>query len=52
MKDSITYVGLDVHKQSINVAMLLPGRSDAVSWQVENEESSLPSHGGSNSQAD
>ena len=41
MKDSITYVGLDVHKQSINVAMLLPGRSDAVSWQVENEESSV-----------
>jgi len=41
MSDSITYVGLDVHKQNINVAMLLPERRNAISWQVASEPSAL-----------
>jgi len=31
--DSITYVGLDVHKRTIAVSMLLPGRADPIEWQ-------------------
>ena len=32
-RDSITYVGLDVHKSTVAVAMLLPGRTEPVEWQ-------------------
>ncbi len=35
MNESTTYVGLDVHKDSIQVAMLLPGSSAAQEWGLE-----------------
>ena len=35
MKDSITYVGLDVHKNQHHVAMLLPGGRQAKEWVIE-----------------
>jgi transposase len=31
--DSITYVGLDVHKRTIAVSMFLPGREEPMEWQ-------------------
>ncbi len=31
--DTTTYVGLDVHKRNVAVAMLLPGRTEPVEWQ-------------------
>lgn len=34
MKKGTTYVGLDAHKNTIHVAMLLPRRRRAESWQV------------------
>lgn len=34
--EAITHVGLDAHKDSIYVAMLLPGRKPAVEWQLPN----------------
>jgi transposase len=37
----ITFVGLDAHKRSINVAMLLPGEEKAIEWQVANEPTAL-----------
>ena len=37
MKDTITWVGLDAHSATIQVAMLLPGRTEPVQWQVANE---------------
>ncbi len=37
MGESTTYVGLDAHKKTIQVAMLLPGRNDPLEWQVVNE---------------
>jgi transposase len=33
----ITYVGLDAHKDSISIAMLLPDAMAAVEWQIANE---------------
>jgi len=39
--DGITWVGLDAHKKSIHVAMLVPGREEPVSWQEANEESAV-----------
>jgi len=39
--DGITGVGLDAHKKSIHVAMLVPGREEPVSWQEANEESAV-----------
>ena len=41
MSESITYVGMDVHKQSVNVAVLFPGKERAVEWQVANEPAAL-----------
>jgi transposase len=35
--DSITYVGLDVHKRTVAVAMLLPGERQPVEWQETND---------------
>lgn len=32
-----TFVGLDVHKEAINVAMLLPGETRPVQWPTSNE---------------
>jgi transposase len=37
MEHGITYVGLDVHKASISVALLVPGASKPVQWDVPNE---------------
>jgi transposase len=36
-----TFVGLDAHKVSIKVAVLMPGESKPVEWQVENERASV-----------
>lgn len=41
MGKGITFVGLDVHKESINVAMLLPGESQAVEWRVVHNPASV-----------
>jgi len=37
----ITWVGLDAHKKSIQVAMLVPGREEPLRWQEANEESAV-----------
>jgi transposase len=37
VEQGITFVGLDAHKQAINVAVLLPGRVSAIEWQIANE---------------
>jgi transposase len=37
VSQGITFVGLDAHKKSISVAMLLPGQEKPVEWQVANE---------------
>ena len=37
MKNSITFVGLDAHKKVIVVAMLLPGSTEPIVWQIPNE---------------
>jgi hypothetical protein len=39
--NGITWVGLDAHKNSIHVAMLLPGRVEPVCWQEANEETAV-----------
>ena len=31
--NATTYVGLDAHKRTVAVAMLLPGRSEPIEWQ-------------------
>jgi transposase len=36
-----TFVGLDVHKLSINVAMLLPGHDMPLEWKVQNEPTAV-----------
>ena len=41
MGKGITFVGLDVHKEAINVAMLLPGESRATEWQLSNTAVSI-----------
>ena len=35
MQDSITWVGLDAHKASISVAVLVPGKDRVVEWRIE-----------------
>lgn len=37
MNQGITFVGMDAHKKSISVAMLLPGQEKPIEWQVANE---------------
>ena len=37
MVEATTHVGLDVHKQSISVAMLLPGSAKVLQWEMRNE---------------
>ena len=37
MEERTTYVGLDVHKKMINVALLRPGTRNPVTWDVPNE---------------
>ena len=39
--DGITWVGLDTHKATIQVAMLLKGRDGPVDWQVANEPAAV-----------
>jgi len=41
MSESITYVGMDVHKESVRVAMILPGQKEPVEWSQKNTPSSL-----------
>lgn len=41
MGKGTTFVGLDVHKESVNVAMLLPEESEPVEWQVSHNPGSL-----------
>jgi transposase len=41
MKEGITFVGLDAHKVAINVAMLLPGQTKPVEWQLANEATAV-----------
>lgn len=39
--NGITFVGMDAHKTAINVAMLLPGRTEPIEWQVANEPAAI-----------
>ena len=39
--DEATYVGMDTHKKSINVAMLIPGEAKVIAWTVANEPKAL-----------
>lgn len=41
MEKGTTFVGLDAHKVAINVAVLLPGASKPVEFQVENEKAAV-----------
>ncbi len=41
MEDRITYVGLDVHKSTIMVAALYPGRREPEVWQIPHERAAL-----------
>jgi len=41
MEKRITFVGLDAHKESISVALLLPGQEKPVEWQCANEKASV-----------
>ena len=41
MTDGITWVGLDAHKETIQVAMLVPGGAAPVEWQVANEPAAV-----------
>ena len=39
--NAITWVGLDAHKNSIHVAMLVPGQVEPVCWKEANEETAV-----------
>src|SRR2546428_13783581 len=41
VKEGITWVGLDAHKKSISVAMLLPEGRQALEWEVPNEPAAV-----------
>ena len=41
MEERTTYVGLDVHKKMINVALLRPGTREPVTWDVPNEPEAI-----------
>ena len=41
MEKGTTFVGLDVHKEAINVAMLRPGETRPVEWQVSNDSAAV-----------
>jgi hypothetical protein len=41
MEKGITFVGLDVHKEAIDVAVLLPWESRPVEWPTSNEQGSI-----------
>lgn len=41
MRNSTTFVGMDVHKRNIQVAMLLPGQIEPVCWELANEPAAV-----------
>jgi len=41
MEKGTTFVGLDVHKEAINVAVLLPGERRPVEWQTSNDAAAI-----------
>jgi transposase len=41
VRDGTTWVGLDAHKETIQVAMLLPGRDAPVEWRIANEPAAV-----------
>ncbi|HUL79759.1 MAG TPA: hypothetical protein VL691_21010, partial [Vicinamibacteria bacterium] len=41
IEKGITFVGLDVHKEAINVAMLQPGETRPVEWQASNDPAAV-----------
>jgi len=41
MENGITFVGIDAHKELMSVAMLLPGESKAITWDVANEGAAI-----------
>ena len=41
MEGIITFVGMDAHKNSIYVAMLLPGSEQPIVWEVANTDESI-----------
>jgi len=43
MSEGITYVGMDAHKKSITVAMLLPGEETSSLWELRNEAKAIRS---------
>ena len=40
-QSTTTFVGMDVHKKAINVAVLLPGEPQPIEWQVANEPGAI-----------
>ncbi len=41
MREPITFVGMDVHKKDIAVAMLVEGRTEPLEWRVANEPTTV-----------
>ena len=41
MEERTTYVGLDVHKRMINIALLRPATRAPVTWDVPNEPEAI-----------
>src|SRR2546425_10300022 len=41
MEERSTFVGLDVHKETIAVAVLLPGHEAPLEWQVPNDAGAI-----------
>lgn len=41
MKEATTFVGLDAHKKTIQVALLAPGSRIAVEWEIQNESAAV-----------
>jgi transposase len=41
MREGITFVGLDAHKNGISVAMFLPGETVPVEWTIPNEPAAV-----------
>lgn len=41
MKQGITFVGMDAHKVAITLAVLVPGETKPVEWQLSNENAAV-----------
>jgi hypothetical protein len=41
MKKGITFVGMDSHKVAIKLAVLVPGETKPVEWQLSNEKAAV-----------